>query len=215
MMVFVFTNACKETFLDVTPNGSLDAQVLATEDGVQGLLIGAYSMLDGVSGQGFGWESASSNWVFGSIRGGEANKGTDAGDQPDINPIQNYSETASNPYLNVKWRSIYESISRCNQVILVAQTALDNGTIDQATFDSFVLQARALRGHYHFEAWRMWKNIPYVDEATDQATLTNTADVSDLILADLTAAKDLPNNMGMVGQFNGTVVKVILAKALM
>ena len=76
----VILNACKEEFLEVTPKGSLDGAVLATFDGVDALLIGAYSLLDGVSSQGFGWEAASSNWVFGSIRGLEANKGTDAGD---------------------------------------------------------------------------------------------------------------------------------------
>jgi hypothetical protein len=36
-------------------------------------------MLDGVSAETGGWESASSNWVFGSIRGMEANFGSDAG----------------------------------------------------------------------------------------------------------------------------------------
>ncbi len=46
-------------------------------------------MLDGMSSQ-FGWESAATNWVYGSIRGMEANKGTDSGDQPDINPIQTF-----------------------------------------------------------------------------------------------------------------------------
>src|SRR5688572_3842539 len=105
LLVIGVTNSCKEEYLEVTPNGALDAAVLATPEGIDALLIGAYSMIDGVSGQGFGWESASSNWVFGSIRGMEANKGTDSGDQPDINPIQTFSETSTNPYLNVKWRS--------------------------------------------------------------------------------------------------------------
>jgi len=69
--------ACSEDFLEVAPKGSLDQKVLATEEGVNMLLIGAYSMLDGVSSQ-FGWEAASSNWVFGDIRGMVGNKGTDA-----------------------------------------------------------------------------------------------------------------------------------------
>ena len=211
----LFTNSCKDDFLRVTPNGALDAKVLATKAGVDALLIGAYAMIDGVSSNGFGWEAASSNWVFGSIRGLEANKGTDAGDQPDINPIQNYTETATNPYLNVKWRSVYEGISRCNSALTVLAAAEAAGTVTAAEADSFRKQARTLRGVYHFEAWRMWKMIPYVDEKTDQSTLTNEVDVTAKIIADLQEGTSLPNNMEQVGRFNGTVAKVFLAKAQM
>jgi hypothetical protein len=214
LVLFGILSACNEDFLNVKPKGSLDQGVLATEDGITTLLIGAYSLLDGVSSQ-FGWEAASSNWVYGDIRGMVGNKGTDSGDQPDINPLQSFSETATNPYLNVKWRSVYEAVSRCNSAILVTNQALSEGSIDQAKADLFIKQARALRGWYHFEAWRMWEKIPYVDETTDQSTLTNTEDVRDKILADLQQGATLPNNMGQVGRFNGTVSKVLLAKATM
>lgn len=219
-VMLTLTNSCKEEFLTVTPNGSLDAKVLANAKGVDALLIGAYSMLDGVASNGFGWEAASSNWVYGSIRGLEANKGTDAGDQPDINPVQTYTEAATNPYLNVKWRSVYDGVARSNSALSILATAEANGTVTAAEADSFRKQAQALRGFYHFEAWRMWakadgSGIPYVDENTDQATLTNDSDVRNQILADLLAGTTLPDNMGQIGRFNGTVAKVLHAKALM
>jgi len=206
--------ACSEEFLEIKPKGSLAQNVLANEDGINNMLIGAYSMLDGISSQ-FGWESASSNWVYADIRGMVGNKGTDPGDQPDINPIQTFSETATNPYLNVKWRSVYEAVSRCNNAIIITDAALAAGTITQAQADLYLKQAKALRGWYHFEAWRMWVDIPYVIETTDQATLTNAEDVRPLIIADLQEGTTLPNDMDQVGRFNGTVVKVLLAKALM
>ena len=177
-------------------------------------------MVDLVTSQfSAGWEPTASNWVFGSIRGLEANKGTDSGDQPDINPIQTFSETATNPYLNYKWRACYEGIARCNSTIVTAGEAESKGTItaDQAT--SFINQAKALRGFYHFEAWRMWANmttntgVPYVDEETDQNTLVNTEDIRAKIIADLTAGTSLPLDMGQVGRFNKTVCQVLLAKA--
>ncbi|NQW28576.1 MAG: RagB/SusD family nutrient uptake outer membrane protein [Flammeovirgaceae bacterium] len=213
-LMLVFVNACNQEFLEVNPNGGLDANVLATETGVNGLLIGAYAMLDGTSAS-FGWQAAASNWVYGSIRGGEANKGTDSGDQPDINPLMNYTETASNPYLNVRWRSLYESIARCNEVINVGAVAVAAGALDDATYALFVGQARALRGHYHVEAIKLWGNVPYVDEETDPTTVTNTADITDLVLADLAAGLSLPTNMSQTGRFNKTVVQVLLAKATM
>ena len=213
------TNSCKQDFLEVVPNGSLDVTGLANKEGIDALLIGAYSMLDGVSGQGFGWEAASSNWVYGSIRGLEANKGTDSGDQPDINPIQTYTESPTNPYLDIKWRSTYEGISRVNGVFPVVETAEKNGKITAAEASSFRNQARALRGFYHFEAWRMWgkadgTGIPYVDEKSDE-TVTNKVDVRPMILADLQAGIALDQDMGQIGRFNKTVAQVLTAKAMM
>ena len=61
-------HSCSEEFLEITPNGQLDQSVLATYDGVDALLIGAYSLLDGIT-NGFGWDAATSGWVYGSIRG--------------------------------------------------------------------------------------------------------------------------------------------------
>lgn len=217
---FLLVNSCKKDFLNVRPEGGLDQFVLANEKGINALLVGAYSMLDGVSAAGFGWESASSNWLYGSIRGVEANKGTDSGDQVgDLIAIQNFSETESsewtNTYLNVKWKEVYEAISRCNSVINVTSLALAEANIDKAKADVFIKQARALRGWYHFEAWRMWKMIPYVDETVDPATVTNKVDVRAMVISDLMEGTTLPDNMGAVGKFNGTVSKVLLAKAMM
>ena len=214
LAVIVIIGSCTKDFLNIKPKGSLDESVLGTEKGINTLLIGAYSLLDGVSSQ-FGWESASSNWVYGDIRGMIGNKGTDSGDQPDINPLQSFSETSENPYLNVKWRQVYEAISRCNSAISVTAKALKAGTISNEQAASFTRQARALRGWYHFEAWRMWAKIPYVDENTDQNTLTNDDDVKAKIIADLQEGTSLPNDMGQVGRFNGTVCNVLLAKAKM
>ncbi len=214
-VVLALPFSCKKDFLDVTPNGALDANILATKDGVNNLLIGAYAMVDGVSSNGFGWESASSNWVFGSIRGMEANKGTDSGDQPDINPIQTFTETSTNPYLDIKWGSVYEGISRCNEALKVLAVAEERGTVTADEADSFRRQARTLRGYYHLEAWRMWEKICYVDETTDLDVVTNQDDVRGKIIDDLQAGTALPNNMGQVGRFNGTVARVLLAKALM
>jgi hypothetical protein len=212
--VLGIVGACKEDFLNITPKGALDASVLGNEEGIDALLIGAYSMLDGI-GAGWSWNSAASNWVYGDIRGMVANKGTDAGDQPDINALQSFTETPTNPYLQTKWREVYEAISRCNSVILVADEAYEDGKITDAEHTSFINQARALRGWYHFEAWRMWEMIPYIDEETDIPNTGNTEDVRQKILDDITCGTNLPLNMGQIGRWNKSVSQVILAKAMM
>jgi hypothetical protein len=215
LAVIVMIGSCKSDFLDVKPSGGLDASLLGNTNGLNALLVGAYSMLPGTKTFNWTWEAASSNWVFGSIRGLEANKGTDSGDQPDINPLQTYTETATNPYLNLRWRAIYEGVSRCNNLIIVTNTALAAGTITQDQADLYIKQARVLRGWYHFEAWRMWEKIPYLDETTDPKSVTNTEDVKAKIIADITEGTLLPLNMGAVGKFNKTVSEVILGKAMM
>ncbi|MCK5691744.1 MAG: RagB/SusD family nutrient uptake outer membrane protein, partial [Bacteroidales bacterium] len=216
----LFIDSCSEDFLEITPNGELGNAVLATYDGVDALLTGAYSMLDGVS-ESFGWESATSGWVFASIRGMEANKGTDSGDAPTFNAIMTFAEVPTSPYLNVKWRAIYESISRCNSTLTTANMAFESGSITEDQYNWFTRQARALRGFYHFEAWRLWADrtsnlyVPYVDEHTDLFTLTNMEDIRDRIIEDLSKGTMLPLDMGQVGRFNLSVSQVFLAKAQM
>ena len=98
---------------------------------------------------------------------------------------------------------------------MVTNQALEDGTITQVQADLFLRQARVLRGWFHFEAWRMWNMIPYIDENTDQNEVTNSVDIRDKIITDLHEGTSLPDNMGAIGRFNGTVSKVSLAKALM
>ena len=57
-------DSCKSDFLTVAPTGGLDQGLLQNQKGIDALLIGAYSMIDGVNAN-YGWESTSSNWVYG------------------------------------------------------------------------------------------------------------------------------------------------------
>ena len=113
VVVGTITYSCDKSFLERTPKGVLDENALANKKGVEALLIGAYSVLDGfIDGGGVflgGWQSAGSNWVYGSVAGGEAHKGTDGGDQPDINPIERLEQTPTNFYFNDKW-GIYTKV---------------------------------------------------------------------------------------------------------
>src|ERR1051325_10630433 len=86
--------ACSKSFLEIQPTGFLQPETIATKAGVEGLLVGAYSLLDGVGGAGTDlgpWVSAASNWVYGSVGGGDAHKGSDPGDQNLITPIETWN----------------------------------------------------------------------------------------------------------------------------
>ena len=86
LTVVVAVYSCKDSFLEIQPAGQLADSQLASQAGVEGLLVASYGVL---LGRGLGdFYAGSTNWVGGSVQGGEANKGTDAGDQAQVNPVQ-------------------------------------------------------------------------------------------------------------------------------
>ena len=120
--------SCKKS-LDQLPLGLVDESKLANKKGVEGLLIGAYSLLDGVSFDNFvtnPWESSGSNWIYGSICGSEAYKGSDAVDQVEsITPLETFTTTSGNPALATKWKIVYAGVQRANDVLRIMKMAKD------------------------------------------------------------------------------------------
>ena len=198
----------------IPQNGNSAQTKLSDNRLIESMLVDAYAMLGYVSTR-VGWESASSDYILGDIRGMVANKGAAPGDLPEVSQIQAFSETPSNPYLDNKWTQYYDAISKCNRAILTIKEAGSAGKISPDQVDIYIRQLRALRGWYHFEAWRIWEHIPYVDESTDPFSASNRDDVRGKIMIDLAEGTTLPNNMGSPGKFNGTVCQVLLAKAKM
>ena len=175
------------------PQGTLDEQTLATRAGVEGTLIAAYRTLDCTNSLG-SWGCAASNWVWGSVPSDDAYKGSEASDQPPIDDIEAYHWATANAdnYLNDKWRAAYEGVVRSNSAIRLLKqvVAATPGAIAAADAAGIEGEAVFLRAHYHFEAWRMWGNIPYYrEDDTDfrKANLTSTEVVTEL-LRDLDAA---------------------------
>lgn len=202
--------SCSDEFLEVLPTGALaDAQV-ETKDGINGLLIGAYSALNGVFGNRF---EGPNHWITGSIMGGDANKGTDAGDYNRINPIQRYEIDATNSDMNNFWRGRYEGVSRANGVLRAIANATDL-TAEDAT--RIAAEAKLLRGHFYFDLKKHFNSIPYFDEtiaAVDIVLIPNTPDVWDKIEADFQFAYDnLPGDNG-AGRVNKWAAAAYMGKA--
>jgi len=229
--VFLLVYACSKSFVTVPNLGGLSQATLANKAGVEGLLIGAYSMLDGIGDAGTSgtpglidatgglWETSADNWVYGSVAGGDDHKGSDPGDQPDIVPIQFYSETAANGFFDDKWITLYDAIQRCNNTIRTMRQVAD-GSMTPADTTEVRAEALFLRAIYHFEAKKMWNNIPYVDESIDFANgnylISNTVDAWPLIEADFNyAIANLPATQSSVGRANSWAAKAFLAKVYM
>lgn len=188
-------SSCKD-FLDTaaSPQGTLDAGTLANRAGVEGTLIAAYRALDYTNGVGGAWGSAASNWIWGSVTSDDAYKGSEATDQPNIDPIEMYQWSAGGveSELNDKWRASYEGVVRANAAInlLKSVQAAKPNEIPAEHAKGIEGEALFLRAHYHFEAWRMWGNIPYYRETDADFRKTNltSAEVVAEIIKDLDAA---------------------------
>ena len=182
---------CKD-FLsaNATPQGTLNEGTLATLAGVEGTLIGAYRTLDCTVNTG-AWGCAASNWVFGNVAGDDAYKGSTNTDQPPINDIEGYHWSApeGESYLDQKWTISYEGISRANATLRLLKKVLASspGAISTADARGIEGEALFLRAHYHFEAYRMWGNIPYYRE--DDLDFRKPNETSAAVVADL--LKDL------------------------
>ena len=193
------TTAC-EDFLNTPPQGALDELTLSNAAGVEATLIGAYRMLGGNPN---GWTGGPSNWAYGSVPSDDAYKGSEASDQPDANFIETYTwgNAGAHNYLNGKWSAAYEGVSRANNTLRLLDRVLAEkpGEIADATANSIRGEALFLRAFYHFEAWRMWGNVPYYTEADEDFRKPNAgADPIPMILADLqqaaTLLPDAPRN---------------------
>lgn len=213
IMLVVMIVACGKKFLTQETIGILTPAEVASRKGAAQALVGAYGSL-----KGLGWEGGMSNWVYGSICGGEANKGSDAGDQADIVPIQNFSPLATNNYFNVKWRAVYEGATRANNAIRIVN-ALTDKDITAADKTQILAEARFLRGIYHLEAKKMWNKVPWVDETITYEAgnfkVPNNVDIWSKILEDFDfARKNLVATQGSVGRANKWAAEAFYGKVL-
>jgi len=124
----------------------------------------------------------------------DAYKGSEATDQAPINDLEAYhwSSGDAESYLNEKWRATYEGVVRTNATLRLLKEVKTSkpGEIDDATAKGIEGEAVFLRAYYHFEAFRMWGNVPYYrEDDTDFRKPNLTADqVVVEILKDLDAA---------------------------
>jgi hypothetical protein len=188
-----FGSSCSNSFLEVVPKTGLSEATLANRDGVRLLLVAAYSLLDGVQtnvGQApfADWHGSADNWIYGEVNADNAYKGSISGDQPEISFIEQKQIQPDNVHFRGKWRAVYDGVARSNDVLQMVPKARE---LSETERTQVIAQARFLRGHYHFEAKKMWSMAPYIDEATYDPTniastkVPNDRDIWPLIEADL------------------------------
>ena len=209
--ICVMLLSCGEEFLYKAPLGSVSKETLSTQEGADMIVTAAYGYLTTT-----GWGRSPFNWVFGGIYGGDANKGTDAGDQPPINDFEGYRVTSTNDYVSEKWSWTY----RGNQRVRVALQHMDEVEgLDPDFVNVRKGELYFLRALYYFEGLKVFgPYIPYLDETNFDANprISNDRDIYPDVLADIQKAIDLlPERPADVGRAYKWAAKALKAKILM
>ncbi len=213
LTLIILVTACKDSFLDVAPTGSLSENELSSKAGLEGSLIACYSMMLGRGNVDNAFYNDVSNWFWGGVLGGDANKGTNAGDQSQVNEIQAYSAQTTNQSVLTKYSASYEGVARANATLKLVLKAQEG--VSEADKTRIAAEARFLRGMYYFELKKNFNNTPYVDETWDEVTpVSNNADLWPFIVADFQFAYDnLPEVQSGAGRANKWAAGAFLGKA--
>lgn len=216
LTALVFITGCSDEYLTRDPQGSFSESDVATSDGVEGLLIGAYTMVPGGGLQGQTWHNDIHSWVF-NIASDDALKGTDAGDQPEQSFIEAYDFQSFNIHIRDKWRGLYKGVAATN---IVLTTLAEVEDISDERRAQITAEARFLRGLFHMEARKMWRNPTYISDEVfslndlESTKIPNDREIWPLIEADFAAAAAvLPATQGDVGRPTSWAAKAFLGKA--
>jgi len=212
--------SCKKSFLQLNPQGQLTEEQLNTQDGVEGLLIGAYGLLNGnVNGTWGNYGAAPSQWLFGEVASDNAHKGSSSGDQPNMNAIEQHAPTSTNDNLSNIWDRCFEGIQRCNNTLRFLKTVqAGNGKFADARAAQIQGEARLLRAHYYFFLKRIFKDVPMITENTTENAVANDKDIYPEITADLEfAVANLTTTkyLGQAGRVDKFVAQAYLGKVLL
>lgn len=208
-------SACSEDWLDTKPKGQSAAIALYTKKGVNDLLIGAYADIDGHNNMtGEGWASSVTNWVWGSVASDDAYKGSNSGDQSQINAIEGFYVDAANSYVYDHWRFYFDGVVRTNDVLKAIEMAPDMTDVEKTQATA---QARFLRAHFYFELTIIHNKVPYLDEYTENPSLVSNDHVLwPEIEADVKYAIDnLPPKWSDKGRASQWAAKAFLARIYM
>lgn len=128
-------------------------------------------------------------WIFGDVASDDAVKGGNAGDQADINAINDFSATSDNGVLSTYWQATYETIARANNAIKYIAPM----SIDATLRDRLVGEAKYLRAYSYFNLVNIFGKVPLklepqLTSATINVPLSEVTAIYAQIEKDLTEA---------------------------
>ncbi|MFW5755085.1 MAG: RagB/SusD family nutrient uptake outer membrane protein [Tangfeifania sp.] len=221
LILLILVAGCSENFLDESPVGELSPSQILTPENIESTIISAYSVLNGQFDQASNaFNSPASNWTFGDVVSDDAYKGGGGtGDQNQIHLMEIFATTPSTIIdVERKWLALYEGIRRANLAIRLLN---ESKNFDSNLKAQRIAEMQFLRGHYHFEAKKIYGNICWIDETIntkDKFYQVSNSDLSNAeqwtkIENDFKAAmQTLPDNQDEPGRPTKMAAKAYLVK---
>lgn len=215
-------SSCGDDFLIKEPPGSAAGSVMESPEGVEALLVGAYSTLQGRSRFG---GAMGTDWTYGSGASDDAYKGTSTGDQSNFNAVEKYKALPTNAYMKDRWQDCFDGVARANSVLTFLWiTQEGDNPIEVSRAAQIEAEAKFLRAWFHFKANRIFEKIPYIltqDELGEEMLpeeIPNDTEGWEEIESDLQYAIDnLPETspLGEVGRATKYAAMAVKAHAYM
>lgn len=209
-------SSCGDDFLGKEPQGSLTPESLANAQGVELMTTSSYALLANRVDGYDPYQATPFNWVWGGIYGGDANKGSDPGDQSVVNEIELYNTMATNGYIEQKWIWVYAINKRINMALQGLNAADD---MTEELKKTRLGELKFLHALAFFEGMRVFgPYMPWIDEnnTENDPKVHNDTDIYDKVVADIDAAiANLPETQAEVGRVNVWAAKALKAKILM
>lgn len=217
-LALIIVSCNEDSFLNQTPQGSLNESVLESADGIDLLVNSAYAALAGPEAQSWSvWCHPTSNWTYGEVRSDNAYKGGGGvGDLNEVHRMETFDMDATNGFLDSKWYHLYCSVQRCNSALKVIKAS--DKSVENRT--SRMGEMKLLRAHFYFELSRLFNKIPYFDENLDIADYVNIPndeftrdEILDKLAQEMLDAADmLPEKQTEIGRVNKYVALAYAAK---
>jgi len=217
-------SGCKKTgdkFVAPNFENPLTAAAPVTKITIDNALLQCYVFLDGVykAQPAATWETGSDNWIYGSVAGGEAYKGSNLSDQGPAEEIATFIQKSTNIYFNDKWNEIITALHYTNNVLKDLPLTTDPA-VTPAYAAEVTAEARFLRGFYELELAKLWRNVPYINETAvynkGYNGVGNPGPIWINIEADFTAAMNvLPLIQASAGRPNKYAAEAFLVKAML
>ncbi len=151
-------SSCGEDFLTVYPTASQEAGGTATEGAILANLASCYQILLFDSYANYNYNSIV---LMSDLRSDDIYKGGgDAGDQAQLYRLSQLDATATELPEGL-WNIYYSGLSRCNNVLLACENAVN---VSEADLNQYKAEAHFLRAYYMHWLWKFWGNIPYFEE---------------------------------------------------
>lgn len=183
LILLAFSIVSCESFLDVTPKQSLDAdQAIQTEQDLRNAINGCYDVFQNLN---YGRYAL---LIFLELASDNAHN---TGTIIEYGPVNNNNVLENNPVITSLWRTIYNGINRVNTALYY----LDKLGLDDDKAQAYGAELRFIRAWHYYHLALIFKDVPLRTEPTLGLANINMpaspqADILDFVKTELEFAKD-------------------------